>query len=387
MKATMNRFTIGAVALLLSACGQGGDAPEKNQAAAGIAVPAQTTPAVLPGPAMTSESRTFRDWYAVCDNGNRCAAYTGGSTGWILIGMEAGGEGQPTVKVGMWPAVGGALPDPIVLTIDGRRHATTRGPADTASASLPAEDARTVVAELIAGRSLSLSSGGETLTLPVTGSSASLLWIDERQGRLDTVTALIRRGPKPASTVPAAPDLPVVTAASAIRQDGFAVAPPTDGDKRHIVIVPAAVEAVPAVRQCRADTDFNEYLQKAVSAARLDDRTELWGIPCDTGAYNAMYDFYVTGPGGANPRLALFPDAQGRTAPASEGDTDHLVNPVYDPRTRTMTAFAKGRGIGDCGVLQVWTWTGKAFALSREQVMSDCWGMSSDFWPTTYRSR
>ena len=63
------------------------------------------------------------------------------------------------------------------------------------------------------------------------------------------------------------------------------------------------------------------------------------------------------------------------------------MNPDYDPESRTMTAFAKGRGIGDCGVDQSWTWTGEAFVLDRERVMSDCFGITSEFWPTTFRSR
>jgi len=37
--------------------------------------------------------------------------------------------------------------------------------------------------------------------------------------------------------------------------------------------------------------------------------------------------------------------------------------------------------------MQTWTWTGQAFVLSREQMMEECWGMISDFWPTTWRTR
>jgi hypothetical protein len=63
------------------------------------------------------------------------------------------------------------------------------------------------------------------------------------------------------------------------------------------------------------------------------------------------------------------------------------VNGQYDPGSRTLSAFAKGRGIGDCGVSQTWVWTGDRFTLGGESVMGDCAGVPSDYWPMTWRSR
>jgi hypothetical protein len=376
----MRKLSVGLAALTLAAC-------SGEQSSASSGAPAQAAAAAA---SARSESRTFRDWYAICDNGNLCSAYTGGSTGWILIQMEAGPEGRASVRVGLWPEGGDELKTPITLVIDGNSHTTSPGPEDTASGVLPAADARAVLSQLAAGRAISLSSGGETVDLPVAGVAASLLWFDERQGRLDTTAALIRKGSKPASAVPAAPVLPAIAAAPAVDQTGFDAPgdPQNAGDEPHNAVPSAALEAVPAIKQCREETAFNEYLQKAVTASRLNDTTELWGIPCEGGAYNASYAFYLTGPQGTNPRLVSFPGVEGETAPTGEdGDNGWLTNPVYDPATRTLTAFAKARGLGDCGVGQSWTWTGQAFVLNREQVMSDCWGMVSDFWPTTFRSR
>ena len=41
-----------------------------------------------------------------------------------------------------------------------------------------------------------------------------------------------------------------------------------------------------------------------VMSARLDARTELWAVPCGSGAYNLTHNWYVTGPGGRDPRPA-----------------------------------------------------------------------------------
>ena len=63
------------------------------------------------------------------------------------------------------------------------------------------------------------------------------------------------------------------------------------------------------------------------------------------------------------------------------------INGQYDPKTRTLSAFAKGRGIGDCGTLQTWAWTGDRFALTEERSMGECAGVPSDMWPVAWRTR
>lgn len=377
----MRYMSVCATALLLAAFDGEGETAAPPRA--------ETTAAIAAGPAVEPRSRTFRDWYAVCDNGNRCVAYSGTATGWIRVALDAGPTAAPSVMVGLWPDDGDALPGPLSLVIDGKRHATTAGPQDTSSALIGPGDARTVIAELVAGRSLALASGNQTADLPIAGVSAALLWIDERQGRLETSTALIRRGVRPASAVPAAPALPVVVAAPAVSQAGFEGAlDPMAEDDPPAIAVPAALKALPDVRQCHEDTAFNSYLQKAVTASRLNASTELWGIPCDSGAYNVTYAYFLTGENGADPRPARFPELDdAATAADPEAEYNRLINPVYDPATRSLNAFSKARGLGDCGVTQTWTWTGRAFALSREQVMGECWGMVSDFWPTTWRTR
>jgi len=376
----MRSLSVGAAALVLAAC-----ADERATAAPTASTQAESAA----GPAVKPQTRTFRDWQAVCDNGGRCVAYSGAATGWIRIALDAGPTAAPSVMVGLWPEDGGALSGPLTVMIDGKRHETASGPAETGSATIAPDGTRRLIADLAAGRTLALSADGETADLPISGVSAALLWIDERQGRLDTSTALVRRGLRPASTVPAAPALPLVAAAPAVSQAGFenALNPLADDDATPVAI-PPPLQAVADVRQCQTDTAFNPYLQKAVTAARLNASTELWGIPCDSGAYNVTYAYFLTGAGGADPRPARFPALDDAAPPAeAEAEPDRLINAAYDPETRTLSAFAKSRGLGDCGVLQTWTWTGQAFVLSGERRMDECWGMVSDFWPTIWRTQ
>ncbi len=382
----MRALILAAIAATgLSACGR--DEPPATAAPApapGPVAPGQAAPA--PMPVVQPETRAFRDWRAACDNGNRCVAWGGSDSGWIRIAIDAGPDAVPTVSIGSW-AFGDVdkAPETLKLRIDGRDFALRGGPRDAANAAVAAERARTVIAALPAWRALALASGAQTADLPASGASAALLWIDERQGRLGTTTALLRRGDRPASSVPAAPALPRVAAAPAAPQTGFEGAANPMEDEPRAVTVPDAIEGRQEVKACRADN--NEYLNKAVLAARLDASTVLWGIPCGSGAYNATYVLYLARPDGSGVRPAPLPERTPRTEGDIGGEGPWLVNPVYDPQRQTLTVFPRGRGLGDCGTITRWTWTATGFVLSEERSMGDCWGMTPDVWPTLWRTR
>jgi hypothetical protein len=237
------------------------------------------------------------------------------------------------------------------------------------------EDARAALDALAQGKVMIIR-GASTQEVSLHGAAAALLWIDEKQGRLDTSTALIRRGDRPASTVPVAPPLPTVTPAPAVDQAGFG-----DVDQR----VPAALRTRTEVGTCLKESAM-PAVSDMVMSARLDARTELWGVPCGSGAYNVTHNWYLTGPGGRDPRPALLAGAAGPDADPVMPDNS-TVNGAYDPKTRTLSAFAQGRGIGDCGSAQTWAWTGDRFVLTQESTMGECAGVPSDLWPVTWRTR
>ncbi|MBU2272512.1 MAG: DUF1176 domain-containing protein, partial [Alphaproteobacteria bacterium] len=315
-----------------------------------------------------SEARVFRDWIAVCDNGNACFAYGRGEDGirWIRVAMAAGAEPRPEVAAGRWPD-DGAENGPFILTIDETDYPMAFAEDAPDAATLPPARALEVARALADGATARI---GPDQVISLAGAAAALLWIDERQGRVDTVTALRRPGRQPASAVPAAPALPVVTPAPAVAQTGF-------GDQKPAL--PAALDAVPAVAACRAETG-EHWAAHQIMSARLDASTELWAVPCFVGAYNIGHDWYVTGPDGRDPRPARLSSSSGEV-------TAGTINGGYSPESRTLSAFAKGRGIGDCGIASTWTWTGRAFVLTSESEMSECWGIPADWWPTTWRTR
>lgn len=342
-------------ALALGAC------QEKDQAEGAAAAPASPASKDAATPVHT-ETRKFRDWLAICDNGNACSAFgpaVDGHGGWVRVALDAGPTAKPQVQAALVDRAAG--PRGLALIVDGRRFNLVME-GDSLGSVQDAEPG--LIDALARGRSLSL---GDDVALSPSGAAAALLWIDERQGRLGTTTALVRRGAKPASSVPAAPALPKVIPAAAVAQ--------TNLPQR---VLPPAFEARADVKQCRADTAFSPIFQTNITVDRLSPDQELWGVPCFSGAYNFGLRYFVTGPKGANPQALRFP--------TSREPADEVVNGEYDPGSRTLTAFNKGRGIGDCGIESVWIWTGRDFALKAESEMRECWGVPADQWPTTWRS-
>lgn len=369
---------VAASALVLAACGDK-DATKTAGAPKAAAASVQT-PTAAPVLQITSETRQFRDWSATCGNDGTCWAFgftSGSNGGWVRIALDPGPDARPQVVFGYWPDGDAKGASRIGLTIDGRAFAAALNDAseDDAPIGQITGDARPVIDALSQGKVMTIR-GVSTQDISLHGAAAALLWIDEKQGRLDTPTALMRRGQKPAATVPVAPALPTVAAAPAVDQTGF-------GDQNQAV--PAALRSRTEVGNCLKESAMPAVSDQVMSA-RLDARTELWAVPCGAGAYNVTHNWYLTGPGGRDPRPA---DLVGTAGPGADPylRDNATVNGQYDPGSRTLSAFAKGRGIGDCGSLQTWTWTGQRFVLTQESTMGECAGVPSDFWPVAWRTR
>ena len=71
----------------------------------------------------------------------------------------------------------------------------------------------------------------------------------------------------------------------------------------------------------------------------------------------------------------------------ADGDPPNmLINESFDPKTMVLTSFAKGRGIGDCGTLTEWVWTGSTFALLDASGIEACPGALPEDWPSVYQA-
>jgi hypothetical protein len=335
--------------------------------------------AALAAPAEAQEVKHFKAWTAVCDNLKTCSAlgYTEQGTdndAFIRVTRAAGPAAEPVVRLKTALAEGddGKAPLAWRIGVDGATPAgleavaARAGDDDQRRAELTPSQSRALIAALRNGSMLSLKGGKVQIDIGLSGSSAALLWIDDRQGRVGTVTAMAARGARPASAVPAAPPAPVIRPAPAVSQAGLPSKPPK------------AILASPQRKDCDSDT----ALSQDPLVARLGPGQVLWGAPCSAGAYNLLSILFVADEAGKAAREITAPDAQA----ADPNADDELMNIDYDAKTRTLTSFSKARGLGDCGSQASWVWDGKAFRLLDETVMPDCEGVTLDDWPSLYHA-
>lgn len=342
--------------------------------ATALAVATTASAQTRPPPAQTPEQVTpvqhrFQMWRVACDNGLRCFAWSAvpDGSGWIRIALSAGADAHPEIAAGALPSEPGS---PTGLRIDDRAYAMTPSslPESGWIGTLDGDSARRAIDAMAAAPAADVTNGATTVSVPLSGFSQSLDWIDRQQGRTHTTTALRGRGDGAAPTVPPPPALPRTDAAAVVAQTGFG-----EG-----AVLPATVEAMSDLVACR--NSWGEMYRPARPvAARLDATTELWGAPCSMTTYNTGYLLYLTGPDGRDPRRAGLPGVL--------QTTDIVVNPAYDPETRTLTQTVWANKWGHCGRLQTWVWTGTEFALQTEQAMAECTGIPPPFWPTLWRTR
>jgi hypothetical protein len=332
-------------------------------------------------PAAAINDRSFKDWWVACDNLRSCSAYGPEMESaddhygaWLRLSRDGAAAAPLTARIGMTltdQAIDGSAT--LVVQGDGKAPVVTvpaRIEGGVVLADLPAEALPGLLDRLRHADILPVTLSGGAVATPVTarislsGSAAAMLFVDDTQGRVGTVTAAWKPGQKPAETVPPVPDLPVVRAA------------------------PASARPIPAARPAILNPSQDDEICEAGAAdqfepivERLDDTHILYGRACFSGAYNIAYDLFVAADG-SDPLPAAYDAPDGL-----DGEAFQPVNPAYDPATRTLTSFAKGRGIGDCGVGTRWVWDGTRFSLAGMEMMGICQGIVWDDWPVVYRAK
>lgn len=198
-----------------------------------------------------------------------------------------------------------------------------------------------------------LVANGTNYKISLAGLSAALLYIDEQQQHLGTTTALIRKGTKAMTSK--SPQVPTLKAS--IYPD----------QKQKYALTAQQVESVNKIlnKECEGEEHSKTY----TTTDRLSKNTYLLMALCYQAAYNEDYLAFVVPNNSNNVELAKF---KANTASQDES----LTNATFEVNKGTLTTYAKGRGIGDCGISSTWVWTGKQFELAEFNSMPACRGIS-----------
>jgi len=332
---------------------------------------------LLAEPAVARDKREVKDWWSACDNVRACTAYGFSSEDVdgvaLRVRRPAGRNAPPLFDLVLGPEQGRGVVGPLDLFVDGKAVARTDAPegGNDDFRTWAVADGATLSAAIARGAGLELRAGKKTVaTVSLSGASAVLRWIDDRQKRVGGVTALVAKGPAPAAAVPAPPLAPLIRAARAVSQKGLTDAPPAPVLKRL------------AGLDCAAG---NPALDGPVSS-RLGPGLVLWVIPCWVGAYQTASALVLADEAGGHARLADLGDGEGG-GPRAADERAMATNASYDADHQKLYSYAKGRGVADCGITETRVWTGKAFILSDRSELSACRGLPEEFWVTTFRSR
>jgi hypothetical protein len=340
----------------------------------GMIVPLLLAAAAAGAAPHPSELKLFKDWAVGCDNVRACQAvallHDQAADDGLTMSLSRGAAPDGAVRIVVGPPLGGSdgKTGVAALVVDGKRLPArlTEGEAGTI---VDAAGTAALLAALRTGTKLeALGADGKSLgTISLAGASAALLYMDDRQQRVGTVTALARPGPKPASAVPPAPPAPEIT-----------VPPASSKPPRRM---PLAIADALRTKACDGGEPGE---RQPAEVYRLDAAHTLALIPdhCDSGAYNAASLLYVAGETGP---WQPAPDDLPRKTDAHGEDPPLVFNAEWDPKGGTLDMFMKGRGIGDCGTRQSFAWDGARFRLIAQAQMDECRG--SIDWIPTWRAR
>lgn len=336
-------------------------------AAAVLPVPLLAAPAASKG-----EIKVFKDWAVACNNIRACEATSfmfrddGSGQMDATLRLERGGKADDapvfSLTLGYDPLPANLVGKTVQLraggkTLDvGKLSGTEQ---KDAVITLPAEKNAELLALLAKPAVLETVIGNQTYRASLSGLAASLLYMDDKQKRLNTTSALVRKGKQTMTTKPpAAPTLKAVLAPKGMKA-------PAD--------LSAKVRKVMASSLTDCEPDEGDYKPSERDFAEpLDANRYLVGIACFSGAYNQMTNLFVVTKDSA---ATAKPQASRAKLELHNSNDAQLVNADFDTKTGTLSEFSKGRGLGDCGSISEWVWTGKQFAAVSHEEMTECRGV------------
>ncbi len=332
--------------------------------------------------AFAQSIRLFTDWQAACDNLRSCSAMgmgavDGDSFGFIDIRRSGARDADTQISLAFtFETELQELPLEITFEPPGGDNVFARdakaeiGRDGLLRIDVPREKLAAFLAALRRADSLRVRRLDEApnpsmTVISLKGAIAALRWIDEQQQRAGGVTALVARGERAAATSPALPSLP------AIRRSPFQVQP----------IVGKAPASVIAQRKI-ACPDLADDADSEEIGYQITPDSVLWQMPCSRAAYNFASVYYLQTRAGP-PRLVQFEKPE---SGALVRNLTEIVNGEFSEDDRSIFFFAKGRGLGDCGVRGAYVWDGRAFMLSEWQEMAACRGAPMALWPIVWRA-
>ncbi|MCL7996825.1 DUF1176 domain-containing protein [Brucella sp. 21LCYQ03] len=320
------------------------------------------------GPA-TAAFKQIRDSWVQCDFASNCTlALKSTDNGPISFSLyrSSAVNSQPSLRLSGFDQ--GAKAGKIVVAVDGKQvisfDLSVLKLDDGQGYYENAADVKKLLDAMKAGQKLTLQYNGKTYSYSLSGFVGGLIYMDEQQSLNGTVAALQAKGNKAA---PPAPDVSLITTINEL---------------------PESIRKDFSGEDSVCGTDDGDPFQNGGGFnAKIADGTNLIGVPCGSpGAYNQPFAFY------SQSDDKVVPISLPTISDDGPSTVDQAWNIDWSQSSKTLTAFFKGRGIGDCGTYDVWKAIddvdGKVrFVLLEERSKGDCDGNYAggpEKWPASW---
>lgn len=297
--------------------------------------------APLPSPPMADESLPFSRfthfrWSLTCDNEKTCSA-TGASGhdrhNVALLLTRRAGAWEPVQAKVRFLAWATSTPREVRFSVNHQKYGVLTGPDQHGDYTFSGAQLRALLDSLATGHNETLftNSDGTRWLLSGRGATATLLKMDDVQGRLHTPGALVRKGLRSEHRVPAAPSIPTLRPAAMYRLGGDRSLPTSPGLLQSLSIKPELKHCLAAEEDLKLSVD-------RLSAGRI-----LVSTHCTRRVFGGMSKlFWIASD----------------TAP-------------FMPKLLTVEGLSYHSGQillkktaphdGDCAVIERWHWTGERF--------------------------
>lgn len=317
--------------------------------------------------------KVFKNWQVTCNNVNDCDVRNTDETLRIILKRQAGAEAKPSViflqsgerkAEGIW-LEGKALASGIHIAPSQSSDDFNVGSSDSLA------DIQQWLQASKSAQTLALAPGADAISL--AGLSAALLLVDERQGRLDNQTALLKVGNKAPSAVPPRPAPPELNFPIP------AVVPLTDP----AALVDGAIAANGKLLnqlQCPQD----DHTRARSYAEPLNDKQALVMVNCGPGDFKTLNVVFISSRD--NPK-----ETRQLTLPLPLNGTDGkpvretlFAQGGYDSAVAHLYFSDRGNETANCGNNGGWIYDGKTFHLARFKNQPTCQGGLTIDWPSVW---
>lgn len=312
------------------------------------------------------------NWDLACDNTGTCRAAGYGEVEYpaaILLTREAGKEASVSGKLVLDSELSVTRPVSLFLngTSLGTVHLNSDGKGELSSAQLNA-----LLKNVQSNNIIQVKYQQHEWRISDLGMTAVLLKMDDFQKRVNTPSALVRKGNRSHAVLEPQPK-PRIRAGQIPQSGAYTISPSLAEYERIMDVLYTASLNTLEDEDDICPTIAPETRQKEAEYARnihiypLNERQVLLTTRCHNGVYQST-------------DLAAILNKDLNQVEVIIGDDYGGYADTFDPKTGELSGSFKGRGVGDCWISKTEVWDGKRFVLAEESTTGGCHGFTGGAW-------